>query len=164
MIEYREGAKCILKHCHDLHEEPERCKRKFVRSTLLSPNTNGITRVFSRVNGPVRDNFECSGELANCGCCHSEIKVVQDLLDTAHQSYFQYILLCSYSPCTRCANAIIYSDKISAVIYDIMTEHDTRGEERLSQCMPVLTKRQIEEIAVGHYRGELSFVKRWGGG
>ena len=163
MISYKDGAKCILKHTLDLHENPKSCKRKFVRCTLLSPNTNGITRVFSRVNGPIKDFFQCSNELASCGCCHAEVKVIQDLLSTVHDTYFfQYILLCSYSPCTSCANFIILSNRIDGVIYDKITEHDTRGEERLKQVMPVITIREIEEIANGSHRGQLCFIKKWG--
>jgi len=170
-VTYQEGAKCILKHCHDLHEESKLCRRKFVRSTILSPHSVGIARRFSSINGPVNpsQNFKCNGELASCGCMHSEPQVVLDLVTTVpdimrKRGYFQYILLCSYSPCTQCANIIINSKVITAVVYDKITEHDLRGEERLRAVMPVLTVRQIEEIAGGSYRGELNFVKRWGNG
>jgi len=164
MIDYSEGAKCILRHCHDLNEKPQGCKRKFVRSTILSPHTNGVTRVFSRVNGPTKDFFECSGELAKCGCMHSEPQVILDLVKSVPDGnrIFQYIMICSYSPCTSCSNTIIMSNCIDAVIYDKITQHDLRGEERLKQVMPVTTVRRIEEIANGSHRGELCFIKRWG--
>lgn len=147
-----------------MHEEAKLCKRKFVRSTLLSPNTNGITRIFSRVNRPIKDFFECSGELESCGCMHSEPQVILDLVESIHHPVFQYILLCSYSPCTQCTNIIIASNCINAIIYDKITKHDLRGEERLNQVMPVLTVRKVEEIAADSHRGELCFIKRWGAG
>ena len=163
-ITYQQGARCILKHCQDLNEEPELCKRKFVRSTLLSPHTSGVTRIFSRTNGPVKDFFECSGELASCGCMHSEPQVIMDLVGSVHNPVFQYILLCTYSPCTSCSNIIIASNMIDCIVYDKITQHDLRGERRLDQVMPVITVRKLEEIAAGGHRGELCFIKRWGNG
>lgn len=163
-ISYKQGARCLLKHCFDLHDKSLECKRKFVRSTILSPNTNGITRILSRTNGPVNKSFECSGEPANCGCCHAEIKAILDLVSIVHHPVFQYIMLSSYSPCTSCSNAIIMSNAITAVIYDKIQEHDLRGVERLQQVIPTFTVRKIEEIANGSHRGELCFIKRWGQG
>lgn len=161
MISYSSGARCILEYTYDLHEPAILCRRKFVRSTILSPHTNGVTKIFSEVNGPINTSFECSGELASCGCCHSEIKVIQKLLQSAPHPMFQYILLCSFSPCTQCTNAIIHSEIIDAVIYDKITEHDLRGEERLAKVMPVVTIKRIEEITNGAHRAELCFIKRW---
>lgn len=120
-----------------------------------------MTKILSRVNGPVRESFECSNELGNCGCGHAEVSAILDLVRSVHHPVFQYIMLCSYSPCISCSNAIIMSEVITAVIYDKLTEHDIRGEERLRQVIKVLTVRKIEEIAAGSHRGELSFIKRW---
>ena len=161
-VSYVEGAKCILKHCHDLHKGETKCKRKFVRSTLLSIHTGGVTRVFSQINGPIKDFFECSNKIANCGCIHAEIKLINDVVATLKAEYvMQHILLCSYSPCTQCANAIIYCGLIDAVIYDRITPHDLRGKERLWRVLPTFTVRKIEEIASGSHREELCFIKRW---
>lgn len=160
-ITYQEGSRCILKHCHDLQGESQGCKRKFCRSTILFTHTNGVTRIFSRVNGPVRENFECSGEISNCSCFHAEPQVILDLIRSVGDKHvFQYILLCTYSPCIQCSNLIIASGLITAIIYDKLY-HDIRGEERLSSVMPVITIRRLEEIAGGSHRGELCFIKRW---
>lgn len=161
-ITYQEGAKCLLKHCHDLQGEPQGCKRKFVRSTILIPHTNGVTRIFSKVNGPAHESFECSGEKGSCGCVHAEQRALKDLLIyTGDHSHFQYIMLCTFSPCTQCTNAIVESKTITAVVCDKITEHDLRGWERLNSVIPVLTVRRLEEIAGGSHRGELCFIKRW---
>jgi hypothetical protein len=51
---------------------------------------------------------------------------------------------------------------IDAVIYDKLYNTDPGGEERLKACgIPVLTVREIEDIAAGRHRGELCFIKRW---
>ncbi len=160
-ISYSDRARCILKHCQNLHEEPKLCKRKFVRSTILSTHTSGVTRIFSRTNGPIKDFFECSGELASCGCMHSEQKVIMDLVGSIHNPVFQYLMIISYSPCTQCSNIIIASNMIDCIVYDKITQHDLRGEDRLYQVMPVITVRKLEEIAAGGHRGELCFIKRW---
>jgi len=164
-IDYKEGALCILKHTHDLHNGETKCKRRFVRATILCPNTNGITKIFSEVNGPIYNSFECSNELGSCGCEHAEQKVIRELLMSISTwpPVFQYILLSSYSPCTQCANAIIGSKMINTVIYDRVYETDTRGLEMLSKAMPTLSVKTIEDIAAGQHRGELTFVKRWRG-
>ncbi len=163
-IGYVDGAKCILKHCHDLYGGETKCKRKFVRSTLLSIHTGGVSRIFSQVNGPIKDFFVCSNEIASCGCMHAEMKIIDDVVATIKKHFvMQHILLCSYSPCTQCTNSIIHCGRIDAIIYDKITQHDLRGEERLSKVMPIFTVRKIEEIANGFHHGELCFIKRWGG-
>ncbi len=162
-IGYVEGALCILKYCNDLREGDTKCKKKYVRCTLLSPNTNGVTRLFSQVSGPSHESFECTNRQKNCDCIHAEIKVLYDLLNITSSPIFQYILLCSFSPCIRCANAIIYSKIINAVIYDKVYEYDIGGLLMLEKIMPTFTVRKIEEIASGLHRGELCFIKRWCG-
>lgn len=162
-ISYVEGAKCILKNCQDLHKGKTKCKRKFVRSTILSIHTGGVTKILSEVNGPIKDFFECSNKIASCGCEHAEQKVIRDLLMTISTwpPVYQYILLCSYSPCTTCSNAIVGSRIIDAVVYDKITPHDLRGKERLCRVMPTFTVRKIEEMAGGLHHEELCFIKRW---
>ncbi len=160
-ISYKQGSKCILKHCHDLYDGETKCKKKYVRCTLLCPNTNGIIRILSQVSGPSHNSFECTNLQKNCNCMHAEIKVLYDLIKITSSPIFQYILLCSFSPCVRCANAIIYSKIINAVIYDKVYEYDTGGLLMLEKVIPTFTVRKIEEIASGSHHGELCFIRRW---
>ena len=161
-ISYTEGAKCLLRHCHNLYEGKTKCKKKYVRCTLLSIHTGGVTRIFSQVSGPSHKLFKCTNQQKNCDCMHAEMKIINDAVATLEKpSVMQHILLCSYSPCTRCANAIIYSELINAVIYAKVYEYDTGGLSMLEEILPTFTVEKLKEIANGVHHNELSFIKRW---
>jgi len=53
------------------------------------------------------------------------------------------IMFCTYSPCTNCANIILDSGVINGVIYDILTEHDTRGLAFLQSQIPCVTREEL---------------------
>ena len=52
-------------------------------------------------------------------------------------------MLCTYSPCTNCANIILQSGIIEGVVYKILTEHDKRGDEFLRKSIDVLTTKEL---------------------
>ncbi len=53
------------------------------------------------------------------------------------------IMVCTYSPCTNCANIIIDSGIVKGIVWDILTEHDKRGAEFLRSAMDVITKAEL---------------------
>lgn len=118
------------------------CKRKGVGCQLITIRENEMRSWDSVYNGPSRPDFECTDIVGNCGCMHSEpraiIKAFQlGLADT------KFIMLCTYSPCTNCANIILQSGIIEGVVYKILTEHDKRGDEFLRKSIDVLTTKEL---------------------
>lgn len=138
-------------------EENQTCKRKAVGCaavTLTQPAGDPIVYVM-RHNGPSRRKAPCTNEVGNCGCSHAEPRVVnsvthQSACDSFSESVLTYslglILICTYSPCTNCANIIIDSNMFGGVIYDILTKHDMRGAKFLCDAMPVMTKEVFNNM------------------
>ncbi len=125
------------------------CKRKSVGCCIFNKN---IT-LFGW-NGPsVKDN-ECSNIVGNCGCSHAEPRAIINVLKNTMIPHSGNIMLCTYSPCTSCANIIIDSGVVSFVIYKTMTEHDTRGAEFLRKAMMINSLKEIEE-------GNYDNIEKW---
>lgn len=101
------------------------CKRKLVQASFIWFYPSGdVYERASATNGPVRGSI-CSNEVGNCGCMHAEIRL---LLQNPN---LHGLMVCQYSPCTQCANAIVESNRVTGVIFQIYTEHDLRGLDRL---------------------------------
>lgn len=122
----------------------QRCKRKSVGCSLVTVIEKTSLQFLRTRNGPASDEYECSNEVGNCGCCHAEPKAIIKGLQKK-EYYFDCIMLCTYSPCTNCANIIIESGIVSIIIYDILTEHDIRGEKLLRSKMLVFTRDELKK-------------------
>ncbi|PHR92022.1 MAG: hypothetical protein COA69_09660 [Robiginitomaculum sp.] len=117
-----------VKELSNIAAERLKCKRKGVAcSAFLSGSTR---RTKLTTNGPTVG--ECSGEKGNCGCGHSEIKLIIMLL-RHWEPKKQFTMVITHSPCTNCANAIIISGLFHTVRYGILTEHDKRGRDFLKK-------------------------------
>jgi deoxycytidylate deaminase len=123
------------------------CKRKGVGCQLIRLEKDAIIFQDSIFNGPSGEDFECSNEVGNCGCMHSEPKAIMQSLKK-YKSDLKWIMLCSYSPCTNCANIIINSGIVEGVVYDILTLHDKRGEQFLRRVMPVFSLFELHNEEV----------------
>ena len=119
-----------------------KCKRKGVGCQLISIEKDIICSLNYVFNGPSIEGFECTNEVGNCGCMHSEPKAIINALKDQFESK-EWIMLCTYSPCTNCANIIIRSGIVKGIVYDILTEHDKRGDKFLRQSIDVLTLQEI---------------------
>lgn len=123
-------------------EERRVCKRKAVGCMALGRLDGAWTYIAQEHNGPSRSDNECTNEVGNCGCSHSEPRLVQSVLKSYCEDE-KLILICTYSPCTTCANIVIDSGLFGGCIYDILTEHDKRGAEFLNAAMPVMSRDQM---------------------
>jgi deoxycytidylate deaminase len=111
------------------------CKRKNVGCTIFSVNDYGqVIQVCFTHNGPSK-KAECSNVVGGCGCSHAEPRA---MLECYRKGYLprtfsaKLVMVCLYSPCTNCANIINDAGIIDAVVYDILTQHDTRGRDILN--------------------------------
>lgn len=135
-----------------LGDNDQDCLRKGVGCMLATkeeyPTIEGgdafYTMWFLAQNGPVNKS-KCSNEVGNCGCMHAEIRVVMKAIDGfvrfANKSAGfmdgseQWVMICKYSPCTNCANFIVeFGAFIQTVYFEILTEHDVRGRDRLQDA------------------------------
>jgi len=109
------------------------CLRKSVGCAILIWNGQTYDEVVRATNGPT-PNYKCTGERGNCGCAHAEPRAVMALMNLLDRQS-KFLLLCNYSPCTRCAQVIVDAHNlfgvIDAVAFKHVTEHDTRGLEIL---------------------------------
>ena len=115
------------------------CKRKAVGCAMVSFNSFGsLKRHTLGINGPT---VVCTGVKGSCGCAHAEPRAVMAALREFPGERF--VLLCTYSPCTSCANVIVDSEAVRAVVFHHFTDHDPRGLEILLASMPVLSTDQL---------------------
>jgi deoxycytidylate deaminase len=127
------------------------CAAVYFNKDSCEPNMVSISH-----NGPSREGHECLNIVGGCGCSHAEPRLVQNVLGIKQE--MPLIIVCTYSPCTNCANIVIDSKLFKGCIYDILTEHDIRGETFLREAMPVLTRKEIiEAIETENY----DKIKKW---
>jgi len=119
----------------EMHPGETTCKRKLTWASIMMRHWGRATFTTFRVNnGSERSSRFCSNEVGNCGCSHAEIKaILAALADVPFVELYQHHCVCCtlYSPCSTCANTICDSRFVNAVVYDIMTRHDTRGVDIL---------------------------------
>jgi deoxycytidylate deaminase len=133
-----------------------KCKRKGVGCQLISIREGDIICSLNYVfNGPSVEDFECSNVTGNCGCMHSEPKAI--IVALKKNPLIEWIMLCTYSPCTNCANIIIHSGIVKGIVYDILTEHDKRGDKFLRQSIDVLTLQEI----INRKSEANAIIERW---
>lgn len=140
----------LIKEIHDITWNAQKqttCKRKGVGCSVIEYRDNKIERIISTFNGPAHHAFVCTNEVGNCGCCHAEPKAIIGTLKAMRLDCRKVIrvMVCTYSPCTNCANIIIESRVIDAIVYDILTEHDKRGAEMLKKVMDVITLDKLKK-------------------
>lgn len=122
------------------------CLRKSVGCAAITFDNFKPMTISIACNGSSRPDHLCSNIVGNCGCSHAEPRLVQNLLKIGNKiKDMPLIIICTYSPCTNCANIIIDSKLFKGCIYDILTEHDIRGTEFLKETMPILTRKEITE-------------------
>ncbi len=137
-------------------EENQVCLRKAVGCSL-----GFIKDVFrpaiTNHNGPSREGHPCSNVVGNCGCSHSEPRACMAARALGIQGEkVTRIMVCTFSPCTNCANIILDSGCVDVVVYHILTEHDKRGAEFLNDAIQVVTRQQLEMLLTECELRELS--------
>lgn len=122
----------ILEDLNRLAAKDQKCKRKAVGCGLVefNLNTSEAHLVAIGVNGP--SSGECNGEVGKCGCSHAEPRAIMSLM--RQNIHSKHLMICSYSPCTNCANIIVDSQRVNGVVYGIFTDHDPRGVEILRRA------------------------------
>jgi len=135
-------------------EKRTACKRKGVGCRLINLYSSGMASQVMAFNGPSLEKFECTNEVGNCGCMHSEPKAIIEGLKKGFKKK-EFIMLCTYSPCTNCANIIISSGIVKGIIYTILTEHDKRGDALLRGSIDVVTTAELKS------RKANAIIKRW---
>jgi deoxycytidylate deaminase len=151
--------KWFVESLHHITHDAEihtKCKRKGVGCQLVTISRQGYCALNSVYNGPSRDNFICTNQVGNCGCMHSEPKAIIDALRRGFGGV-HFIMLCTYSPCTNCANIILNSGIVKGIVYSVLTEHDKRGDELLRKSIDVLTLNNLQ------FHPEISdaIIRKW---
>ncbi len=126
-------------------ERNQVCKRKAVGCVAVVIGANELLHIAMKHNGPSREGYPCTNEIGNCGCSHSESRVVQSAIEEWGMED-KLILVCTYSPCTNCANIVIDSGLFCGVVYDILTMHDKRGEKFLREAMNVMSRKELNKL------------------
>lgn len=122
-------------------EEHRTCLRKSVGCGIYFVNPNvaikQVQALTTTHNGPSRLTHVCTNVTGGCGCSHAEPRAI---LEAYRKGWMpggwdvrsmKLVMVCTYSPCTNCANIINESGIIHAVCYDILTDHDKRGASLL---------------------------------
>jgi deoxycytidylate deaminase len=142
-------------------ERNQKCLRKAVGCAAITSQSiegaNTPLLIHQVHNGPSRDGHECTNEVGNCGCSHAEPRLVQAALEENY-SEMPLIILCTYSPCTNCANIVIDSGLFKGIIYSILTEHDKRGAQFLKEAMHVMT---VDELNTLTEKEACAKIKKW---
>lgn len=131
-----------LEFSKDWAELQTTCKRKGVGCSLHHWEEDKFRIVARKHNGPSRKGHPCTNVVGGCGCSHSEPRVIIDAKFLGYRSD-SLVMVCTYSPCTNCANIIIDSRVVKGIVWDILTEHDKRGAEFLRSAMDVITKAEL---------------------
>lgn len=147
MINFINEFNIIFNRIYAFAEINQTCLRKAVGCAAIGKEGEIWTTIAQKHNGPSREGHECTNEVGNCGCSHSEPRVVIAALKNYCEDK-KLILVCTYSPCTNCANIVIDSGLFGGVIYDILTEHDKRGAEFLEQAFPgrVMSREELNKL------------------
>lgn len=107
------------------------CKRKAVGCFMaIDVPKEGWVELCRAHNGPSVE-IPCTNEVGNCGCAHSEPRVLIQTLNILNRDD-PMALVCQFSPCTNCANIIVDAKRLALpnlehVLWVRDTEHDMRG-------------------------------------
>lgn len=151
-------------------EQNQTCKRKAVgcgavaiervRTSKLPSGISSLTLPvlrFATHNGPAGQWNECSNEVGNCGCMHSEQKLIISMANRGYSQERPHIMVCNYSPCSNCANSIVYSDNFPYVVYRVDTLHDMRGLDILRAGGVKAIK--LDDMLSGKYNQDLADMR-----
>ena len=87
-----------------------KCKRTHVGVAMCTGSKDDLTLRYLTHNGPVERN-ECSNEEGQCGCFHAEIRAIMKVIEKhdihEHWGIYKWIIICTMTPCTTCANFIL---------------------------------------------------------
>jgi deoxycytidylate deaminase len=143
-------------------ERNQVCLRKAVGcSAITAQEVEGLMTpllIYRVHNGPSVPGNKCTNEVGNCGCSHAEPRMVLEALDQNYAENMPLIMLCTYSPCTNCANIVIDSGLFKGIIYSILTEHDKRGAQFLKEAMHVMT---VDELNTLTEKDACAKIKKW---
>ncbi len=105
------------------------CKRR-QNGAIIFPVDCGVVSAIG-YNGPARglSNDRCTGVKGDCECAHAEVNAIAK----CHSIDTRNILFSTSSPCVQCANAIINSGMVRAMIYD-RAHSDPRGIGMLTEA------------------------------
>jgi hypothetical protein len=112
------------------------CERKVVCSHVLAhfPNEGLINiRYFNGAYG------NCTNEVGNCGCRHSEVFAVCDVFKQGLANINLYIAV-TWSPCTPCAHLIAESHLFTGCCFLEVTPHDPRGVDIMRDAGMVILR------------------------
>jgi tRNA(Arg) A34 adenosine deaminase TadA len=66
-------------------------------------------------NGSISDGTPCTG-LDPCGCAHAELRAALATVQLPHADG-DLVMLCTYSPCPKCAAAIVLTHRVEGVVF-----------------------------------------------
>jgi len=121
------------------------CKRKKVGCNIHSPDRTGKLVCLSRIFTNGSQSNECSNVVGSCGCFHAEPKLVLATYAALLCTPNEILIACTHSPCTQCANLIVWSTIAFGLIYRTRTEHDLRGIGILRKAIPVCSLDELEQ-------------------
>lgn len=111
------------------------CRRASVGCVIVTPTLTEVLSV--GYNGPPAgvSNDSCRADIGECGCVHSESNALVKL-KTEKSSL---LLICTTSPCERCAGLIVNCGRVSEVLY-VDEYRDLTGVGLLREC-GIITER-----------------------
>lgn len=116
------------------------CRRASVGCVIVTPTLTEVLSV--GYNGPPAgvSNDSCRAEVGECGCCHSESNALVKLKTEKSG----LLMICTTSPCERCAGLIVNCGRVSEVLY-VEEYRDLAGVELLKKCGIVIGKLTCPE-------------------
>lgn len=142
------------------------CLRKGVGCSL----TRGREVLARSYNGPSRMTHDCTNVVGGCGCSHSEPRVIMKAMRTTDIGIYggRTVMICTYSPCTNCANIILDSGVVCGIVWRIDTQHDMRGAEILRSDIQVLKMEELrflienyQQLAEDRWKGIYATLREW---
>jgi deoxycytidylate deaminase len=119
-------AAAFMRCAHEI-AQLSTCRRKPRGAVLVTPDWGQVLAV--GYNGPARGlpNDSCTGGEGTCGCAHAEV----NCLLKPRPPVDGLLLLCTGQPCVACAQAVLNSRTVGAVLYRDESGLGAAGEELL---------------------------------
>lgn len=111
------------------------CRRASVGCVVVTPT---LTEVLSiGYNGPPAGlpNDSCRSEVGDCGCVHAESNALVKLRTETSG----LLMICTTSPCERCAGLVVNCGRVSEVLY--LEEYRDRSGVDLLESLGVVVRR-----------------------